>query len=205
MAKKTKRGTRTQERPDRAIGEKWDKLYHSPLFIAVVAGIFALGGTLTGSYFTGKGQNQQIQETRGTELRETREKIYSTFLDATYTAWQARIYPRLLGRKFLTQNNYIKIRERYMHALNQVYVYGSDDAWSRAQAIDSIAPFDEISGMTYDFAAMSANDELVFVAENLDKFKEGILSFRAIMCREISPVPRKRCGEAAFDLYLPPQ
>lgn len=81
---------------------------------------------------------------------------------------------------FLTESGRLQLKK----AENDIYIYGSDDAWNAADKL-------------YEFLIESAEATLLESAPPFDavKYDELYKAFRLVFCQEATPNPREGCSE----------
>jgi hypothetical protein len=174
------------------------------LTVALVGVAGALFGSLIGGTVAVAVQYLQFEQDEDAEARAVRAKAYADFLDsanavaASVTAMRACL-PELLElpEKETTlsashpcaraYNTLVNDRYEFQGAINDVYIYGSDDAVQAANRVSELLPArfraDEEDGYGPRIDPISWPD-----------FDRAYIAFQTEMCREVSVRPRKACA-----------
>jgi hypothetical protein len=191
----------------------------------IVAAVISLGGVLIstgGAYFGAhvatsnatSGLSRQIEEERSRQTREKRANVYAAFLSAVrkledvkgrsfvYAAYKACGDPGLAPYppKKVSDSELNNENVRYAETFDQVYVYGSNNAWSSAMHVDhEFAELDkqlaaggecseELNGEKSRFVPMKIPNVIT-----TDALEREIHNFMGVMCQELVAEPRSGC------------
>jgi hypothetical protein len=163
----------------------------------IVAGIGA-GSALLGAQISSDAAaettRQQLLEARAKDAREKRSQVYAAYLAAAndYSVKTHRMFERFKeqavaakGKSFKPDpavlNPYYAARSAYQHQVNQVYVYGSDEAWKAHRIVAAALP-------------PSLGDLELEVVDS-DEFLVAYQGFQSVFCKEASAVPRVGCDD----------
>ncbi|UGQ39391.1 hypothetical protein [Rhodococcus aetherivorans] len=128
----------------------------------------------------------------GKETREKRAEVYAVFLqvvDIYSTALiggnEEMLMQTTAGGASGTSAPYLGVKSetQLKQAENQVYIYGSDDAWINADRLYSFLIAEK------DAIVVSGGQEVFDVDEYLLLYKR----FRSVFCAEASSLPRSTC------------
>lgn len=161
-------------------------------------------GALLGSGITGVVavliQGDELNEQRAAEARSERAAVYGSFLSAAneyavetqeLVSPCARAAERSPDARFDCQprfRGWNPARADYQGAINDVYVFGSDEAVDASEAVSAELP-PALIGLDYSQAHLKLN--VVDEAEFTDAYQ----SFLGVMCQEVSAEPRPGCGD----------
>jgi len=173
------------------------------VLIALISGIIALGVSLVTVISTNasltkslgasrEGQANEFRETREAEARNKNAEVYQALLaaaDAYYVSFDSLCEDTSPGenaswvgtpdeprceKAYLDSRN---LEDRYNHAANALYIYGSDEAWQAYSKIDQ------------------ALDKAIYTKED-DGYDSAYGKFQQVMCHDLSAVPGGRCDKA---------
>ncbi|MDX6588107.1 MAG: hypothetical protein QOI31_2580 [Solirubrobacterales bacterium] len=166
------------------------------LTVAIIGPAGVLAGTIVAGHFTTETQDQRFIEDREAESRAKRERTYEKYLRAansyaveTTNALdelkrcaddQASSRPEVEACEIA---GFFSARYLYQGAINNLYVYGSQDAIEAEGAISATLP-SSLGAISGDFKLAKVNDS---------DFRAAYQSFLSIMCRELPPDPRPEC------------
>ncbi|MDX2827795.1 hypothetical protein PV416_43795 [Streptomyces ipomoeae] len=164
----------------------------------VIAGLaVALAGALIGGFFSYLGAWQQsraqmaaqeslYREDRAREDREKRSEVYKRLLETSnsFAVATDEIATDCSDRKCSPDwSEWEDARFEFQGALNEVWIYGSDDAAAQAEVISTTLP---------ESIGFPKPDELHIGVKSVE-FAQAYSGFLALMCRELPAVPRNGC------------
>lgn len=164
----------------------------------VIAGlVVALAGALIGGFFSYLGawqqsrsqmaaQESQYREDRAREDREKRSDVYKGMLDSSNAfavATDEIATDCSDGKCSPDWSKWENTRFEFQSALNNVWIYGSDDAATQAEVISTALP---------ESIGFPKPDELRISVKSVE-FAQAYSGFQALMCRELPAVPRRGC------------
>ncbi|MDJ0458596.1 hypothetical protein PUN71_015435 [Arthrobacter sp. NQ7] len=153
-------------------------------FIGASAGL--LGAKLQADASEGVAQ-RQLQEAAQKQAREQRDVTYREYLDAANgyhvaaTTLFARTAPQDVNAAL---TSFMTARSKFQTETNEVYVYGTDEAWRAHQRLASTLP-PSLGDSSQKFSASDVSDEATFAA--------AYNGFLAVRCREVAAQSRPGC------------
>lgn len=160
---------------------------------ALLAGAIGAGSAVIGATVSSdaslKIAQEQLQSAAQQKAREQREVTYREYLDAAneYHIVATNLYAKPAPNDVnAALTVFMSTRSKFQKHVNEVYVYGSDDAWAAHQTIAKALP-PALGGPTgKHFNASQVSDEATFSAAY-----NGFLSVR---CREVAAQARSGCA-----------
>jgi hypothetical protein len=243
MAKRSLAGRRaTSHRlaggPEDTPAKAWSQ-WAIALTSGVIAAAVSLIATGVAAWVAIDSTHASAAENRAKESREARARIYPDFL-ATVSAREvaADDYQQLSVSAMLTCENpraprYIQLPSKakydaadseYRRQRNLLYVYGSDEAWKAAEALDYLQPEPDSAPALIDERGTSYDEKCtpgqhMFPAglgayrwshvdgadqselqrskprNNSEAYASAYTAFQAVFCREVPAVPRTGCSQ----------
>jgi hypothetical protein len=147
----------------------------------------ALCGSVIGGFVSIRSVRDQIREERFAEVRSRRADAYPRLLDAATRMARTQLIVFRRGSRCRPNPCLSEVRrlepssESYARAANEVFVYGSDEAFNAERRIaQQLWPAADVSTQGLDQAA----------------FDRAYVAFQRVMCRELSADPRPGCADA---------
>lgn len=189
----------------------WWSKPHQANTVTAISTVLVAGLTLASGYIGAQvGANTALQvsrdETEAENLRRSQEKrqtVYQGYLEAANdfsaaTHSLSRVYSdsvtKLAGGTIKAnenmphlvqaQNTFNNARSAYQDAINDVYIFGSDEAWKAHKEMASVLP-DSLYSTEVSFPPPTAPDS--------DSFISAYQGFNEVVCVEVAPVPRSGC------------
>lgn len=179
----TVEGSRPGRRPSRG---------RDQVVTAAAAGLFALGAAYIGGQISASGaidaQTRQAEADAATAVGEKRAEVYSAFLQE-YTAYYRSTQDaerRLDKGGTVDISLFIQAREKFRGALNEVYVYGSNEQWERAQATAATLPS--------SYGTNIQERDIRAVDEDGAELERRYAAFQLAMCKEVNFDPDRECN-----------
>lgn len=163
---------------------------------SVVAALIAIGGVVVGAKMTGhyalESQEKQIQEERAKLAREKRTSVYLTFMSRSRTFIETVRHLGINPSANIDEYFALKVKQKrsldsierqwpgLSESLDEVSIYGSDEAFETARDLVAQLGF-------FQLEPGGVPPDINFALEEQEKFMR-------VMCRELSPTPRKRCN-----------
>lgn len=159
------------------------------LLVGVVsAGSALLGATVSSSTAQNIAQ-EQSQSVLEQKAREQREVTYREYLDAAngYRIAAADLFAKTAPQDIEAAiTSFMTTRARFQKQTNEVYVYGSDQAWRAHETVAETLP-PALSDSPLDFNVSELSDEATFVA--------AYRGFLAVRCQEVAARARSGCAD----------
>jgi hypothetical protein len=160
-----------------------------PLISAAIAGGAALAGAKVGADATVESQRRLIDEQRLAGDRTKRATVYTRFQwTADRYAYEAAKAFRRCGRRVrckALEGRVQTARFNFQGGINDVYVYGSRDAWSAAREVARALPSSSI-GLSGTIRAQPVS---------VEEFQAAYNRFLDVMCRELTAVRLRPCPD----------
>lgn len=171
--------------------------------VSVVIGILTVGagyfGARAGADANLTGTREQVVAQDQKEIRVKRGEVYANFLEVA-NAYSVESYNFIRDREIDLKDNgrldakgpelgravgtYQHARYEFQGAINDVYVYGSDEAWTASKAVSAALP-----------PSLGTVDSSVQIqAPKYSVFTAAYQKFINVMCGEVVPVPRSGCA-----------
>ncbi|MFK0002671.1 hypothetical protein [Paenarthrobacter sp. NPDC090522] len=131
---------------------------------------------------------QQQSKADDQKAREQKETTYREYLDAAvgYRAAASDLFARTAPSDVSGAfSAFMTARSRFQKQANEVYVYGSDDAWKAHVDVAGTLP-PALSDAPLNFKASDLSNETAFTA--------AYQEFLAVRCREVAAKARTGCG-----------
>jgi hypothetical protein len=163
------------------------------IIVATIGVVAALAGAATGGATSYLVQRNQFTEDKASEARVKRAGVYAAYLraandgaseaDGAYDrlAAQCRGPSRCSGVTLARGRELAKARVAYQGALNDVYVYGTDEAWRLTKRLSATMP------PTLGFQTLQIK------RVNRAAFASAYSAFLARICDEVPARPRPGC------------
>lgn len=160
---------------------------------ALLAGAIGAGSAVIGATVSSdsslKIAQEQMQSAAQQKARDQREVTYREYLDAAngYHIAATNLFAKQAPDDVdAALKDFMLNRSNFQKHVNEVYVYGSDDAWVAHQAIAKTLP-PALGGLVgKQFGPSQVSDEAIFSAAY-----NGFLSVR---CREVAAQARSGCA-----------
>lgn len=153
-------------------------------FLGAIAG---LGGAFMQANTSQQVAQAQLQDAAQKQARDQRDGTYREYLDAASsyrdaaTTLFARTAPADVNG---AATSFMTARTKFQKQANELFVYGSDDAWRAHQDIAATLP-PALSDSALSFKANEVSDQATFVA--------AYNRFLAVRCREVAAQSRPGC------------
>lgn len=162
------------------------------LIAAVIGGGAGVGGSYLGAHAAVQANDSLIRATQAQTTRDKRAAVYSAYLDAAnnYADQDRRAFDlltnELKGVKAGTgvegpPASFSAARFAYQGAINSLYVYGSDAAWTAHQEVAAVLP------------ASLGGDGFQVTRVDSSAFESAYRGFLRVFCGEVPAVPRSGC------------
>ena len=154
---------------------------------AIGAGSAVLGATVS-SNASLKIAQEQLQSSADQKARDQREVTYREYLDAANgyrtaaTDLFANTAPPSVNQAV---TSFMAARAKFQKQTNEVYVYGSDEAWKAHQTLANTLP-PALSDSALNFTVSDVSDQATFTA--------AYKGFLAVRCQEVAAQARSGCG-----------
>ncbi|UKA55161.1 hypothetical protein LFT45_04285 [Arthrobacter sp. FW305-BF8] len=189
----------------------WWSKPHQANTVTAISTVLVAGLTFASGYVGAQvGADTALQvsrnETEAENLRRSQEKrqtVYQGYLDAANefsgaTHGLSRVYndsvkkladgtikanqnmPHLVD----AQNRFNTARSAYQDAINDVYIFGSDEAWKAHKELAALLP-DSLHSTEVSFPPPAVPDSEAFIG--------AYRGFNEVVCVEVAPVPRSGC------------
>ena len=165
---------------------------------ALLAGVLGIAGSFIGAKQATDAADRtlmrQFDEDHKKEAREHRIDAYFDYLskaEAYSNAWRTWFSKHdqtkpIDGSELLSDASIMGPYSAYAHALGEVYVYGSDEAWAVANEIDKTF----VLGAAGGTGAIALHPATL---QDLARYAQLIQRFRTVMCKELASEARKGC------------
>jgi hypothetical protein len=173
------------------------KLINSALTASLIAllGVY-LGDTLANDQVVAT-QTKQFEEDRAREARAERRKVYGNFLVEADAYSEVVDPPKSIAKKLRDDvagialdptlkrwvDTLVERRKSYIRARDEVFVYGSDEAWQAADRVDRL---------------FSDDEEILYDGFRNFEYQATVEKFRSVICRELSLEPHAKCERSSF-------
>lgn len=154
---------------------------------AIGAGSAVIGATVS-SNASLKIAQEQLQSTADQKARDQREVTYREYLDAAngYRTAATNLFANTAPSNVNeAATSFMAARAKFQKQTNEVYVYGSDEAWKAHQTLASTLP-PALSDSTMKFTASAVSDQATFTA--------AYRGFLAVRCQEVAAQARSGCS-----------
>jgi hypothetical protein len=187
----------TRENPQ-SNRQKWRRRHPNLAsgLVGLTIGLLTVGAGIYGSNVAAETSvtttRMQIDAEAQQKQREQRESSYRAYLDSANQYWQSSraIFgsPAPEGTQEIqaAYSAFVSARARFQAQINEISVYGSDEAWSAHEKIAASLP--KALGLTEgkSFSAKEVADEATFT--------EAYTNFLAVRCREVVQPARNGCA-----------
>jgi hypothetical protein len=159
---------------------------------ALLVGVISAGSALLGATVSSStAQNiaqEQLQSAAEQKAREQREVTYREYLDAAngYRIAAADLFAKTAPEDVETAiTSFMTTRARFQRQANEVYVYGSDEAWKAHETVAKTLP-PALSDSPLNFNVSEVSDQATFTA--------AYTGFLAVRCQEVAAKARSGCA-----------
>lgn len=181
------------ESPARS-GKNWFERH--PVVISTVgvllAGAIGAGSAIIGANVSSdaslKIAQAQLQSVAEQQARDQREVTYREYLDAANgyrlaaTTLFARKAPEHVNE---AATSFMAARAKFQKQANEVYVYGTDEAWKAHETLANTLP-PALSDSVLNFNVSDVSDQATFTA--------AYKGFLAVRCKEVAAQARSGCA-----------
>jgi hypothetical protein len=161
--------------------------------LTIAAGVYGSNVAAETSLRTTRMQIDAEAQQKQREQREQRELSYRAYLDSANEYWQAaraifgRPAPETPQEIQAALTKFVTARSKFQGQVNEISVYGSDEAWSAHQKVAATLPKSLGLPEGKNFSAEEVADEATFTT--------AYTNFLAVRCREVVQPSRRGCAD----------
>ncbi|BCW58515.1 hypothetical protein [Arthrobacter sp. StoSoilB20] len=158
--------------------------------LTITAGVY---GSNTAAETSVKTTRMQIDAEAQQKQREQREHSYRAYLDSANEYWLAaraifgKPAPETSQEIQAAFTKFVTARSKFQGQVNEISVYGSDEAWSAHQKVAATLPKSLGLPEGKNFSAEEVADEATFTT--------AYTNFLAVRCREVVQPSRSGCAD----------
>lgn len=158
----------------------------------LLAGILGAGSALWGAHVSSESSyriaKEQLQHAADQKAKDQKEGTYRAYLEAANAYRNAAV--DMFGGTAPTDvkaawSSFMTARAKFQEQTNEIYVYGSDDAWNAHQRIARTLP-PALGDSPLKFAASEVSNQATFTA--------AYNAFLRVRCEEVPAQTRSGCA-----------
>lgn len=159
---------------------------------ALLAGVIGAGSAIIGATVSSNASltiaQEQLQSAAEQKARDQREVTYREYLDAAngYRIAAADLFAKTAPEDVKGAfTSFMTTRAKFQKQANEVYVYGSDEAWKAHETLAKTLP-PALSDSPLKFNVSDVSDQATFTA--------AYKGFLAVRCQEVAAKARSGCA-----------